>query len=312
MSELIHSHIKGDINMGQNELGEALAAGLEGYLTGRQLRQQARQQSLADQKAAFELQKLQEESQDRALSRQMFSNYFGGQGQGVARNLPIGSTQFGIRPKSLKFAGQDFEVIDPFEEERKLAFERRKESQSPLTGETASKFAGSKQAIGNVRDILGITGITRDPLTGKVTAPTGLGRKIIGAKALNFSLPLSGSPVNKLVETAVRMFPGTDARRLDLAYNTLAENSLRARTGAAATEPEIQREKQRIFARFSDQPEVILDRLLTTAGYFKELGRQIRPSEPLNYNVPKPGAKLMTDAEGNKAYVYPDGSYEEA
>lgn len=165
--------------------------------------------------------------------------------------------------------------------------------QGALSG-TAGQYAGSVQGLKAIDDIQKILGLQKDP-TGKVSFkdPNKAKLNIIGSKAagFNYRVPFGLGEIIPGLEPGIsaigQMGAGEEARNLDLAYQTLAEDVLRARTGAAAPEPEQVRELARTFARFQDTPENIYKRLEqngifleTSANTMKPEGQVARPTLP--------------------------------
>jgi hypothetical protein len=105
--------------------------------------------------------------------------------------------------------------------------------------------------------------------------------ELTGAKAAGFEEPkVLGIPVTLGISTGIsQMSAGSEARKIDLALRTLAENVLRARTGAQAPEEEKISEQKRSFIRLLEagRPDVILERLETNEDFLKLMVNSIDP-----------------------------------
>jgi len=159
-------------------------------------------------------------------------------------------------------------------EEIKRDFQLRK----PLSGETAIRVAGAKQGLRNIQQLKTLFGLTRDK-SGKTVIGKNFLLNKLGFKAADFQEPeIFGIPVAlNVTEVIAQLGAGTTARKIDLAFNTLAENVLRARTGAQAPEPEQVREEKRSLARILDDPESALSRLEENEFFLSEVVNAIRP-----------------------------------
>ena len=172
-----------------------------------------------------------------------------------------------------------------FEEtpEEKFRQQQIEQDIKPLAGETAIRYAGANQALQDIGNITNILGLKQEG--GKWQSRPDAQKVIMGAKAAGFREPrIFGVPVTGgLLETGVGAFAGDEARKLDLNMQTLAENVLRARTGAAAPEPEIVREQQRSMMRmFNESPEVWAERLRQNEQLMGTTAKEIRPMREIN------------------------------
>lgn len=256
----------------RNALGDAITAGTQGFLQGRQMRQQNEDRSIANAYRMAQMQELQRKSQ--ALEAPIEDpNYFRDPASGKLYK----------RTTSMGAGGE----IDPNLTATKFdKYGNPKEYENlqtrPLSGEASGKFSMAEQGIGNAQKIKDIYGFEDG-------AP-GFKLKTLRAKAAGFQIP-SINPAANLLEGAVQSFAGDEGRNLDLQYQTLAENLLRARTGAAATEPEIAREKQRLMARFMDSPEVALNRINEGENMLRGTAEGLRPGSTSRMTLPRnPGA----------------------
>ena len=192
-----------------------------------------------------------------------------------------------------------------------LIEERAKKSQEPLGSEVVTKFAGAVQGLDMLQKTVDNLGFYRNEKTGKVESFQGgeFKKKIAGSKAASFkesTLPLSNIKVTGgMFEGLVQMAGTDDARKIDLWLTTMAENVLRARTGAAAPEPEIVREEARSLIRLLDSPDVAFERLSVNEGFLRTVANNIRPGTISELSIPS--GIIATDAKGNRAIISKDG-----
>lgn len=157
----------------------------------------------------------------------------------------------------------------------------------PLAGESATKFSGATQSKQSIDDIF--KSLKLKP-TGKLTSygkpeyksDVPVGKRIwdkiqqdsAGATGLVFGKNI---PILSDIMRTPQLLADQEARDLDTEYNTLAENLLRSRTGAAAPEPEIVREFARTLNRLGDDPSTVANRLLNDEEFVDEIIESIRP-----------------------------------
>ena len=157
----------------------------------------------------------------------------------------------------------------------------------PLSGDQPTKFAGATQGRQSVQDILQMlkltpTGGTRN---GQPEYKSGFGPvkrtfMKMGQEAAETdvgNVPIIGPILNPSVKNVAGLFAGQDVRAIGNEYMTLAEDLLRARTGAAAPEPEIVRELARTLNRFGDDPTTVANRLLNDQEFLDSVIEGIRP-----------------------------------
>ena len=212
---------------------------------------------------ALERKKLQGELDDAEFKRSMRQKF----GQGGS----VGGRNYIYNPYTDKWE-EDPEI----KERRTAEIKREFELTKPLSGEASKMLSMAEQGLGNAQNIRKIFGL-RQGADG-VTASPGYKGKVFKMKAANFGAgmnPMLG--VAGIIPGAGQLFAGDEGRKLDLYYQTLAENNLRARTGAAATPWEIQREKSRLMARLNDSPELANERLNESDKFLGGTAENIRP-----------------------------------
>ena len=106
-------------------------------------------------------------------------------------------------------------------------------------------------------------------------------------------------------------------QRFNDAASSFSEAALRAATGAGINESEAKQKIYELTPRYGDKPATVKDKLARQEMYLQSLesraGRalpkQTEPTQLSNTNAK--GWILHTDAQGNKAYVSPNGEIEE-
>lgn len=218
---------------------------------------------------ALERKKLQGELDDAEFKRSMRQKF----GQGGS----VGGRNYIYNPYTDKWE-EDPEI----KERRTAEIKREFELTKPLSGEASKMLSMAEQGLGNAQNIRKIFGL-RQGADG-VTASPGYKGKVFKMKAANFGAgmnPMLG--VAGIIPGAGQLFAGDEGRKLDLYYQTLAENNLRARTGAAATPWEIQREKSRLMARLNDSPELANERLNESDKFLGGTAENIRPGSTAKF-----------------------------
>lgn len=149
--------------------------------------------------------------------------------------------------------------------------ELEKKDKEPLSGDTAPKFSGAKNGIENINQIIekinNYKGDKKD-LIYKANL------QIEAENARDTLIPgLKGAyKTSKLART------NPESQALANNFSTLAENILRARTGAAAPDPEIVREYGRTLLKtFLENPKVWNQKLKNEYDFLKTTHDEIRP-----------------------------------
>lgn len=177
----------------------------------------------------------------------------------------------------------------------------------PLSGDAANKYSGGTQGLENIQNIQNTLGITRDssgnysfpekdmtslPLFGKVN------KKVLASKVAAYRSPrVFGVPVDfGIGEAVAQKAAGETGKSLELQFDTLAENMLRARTGATAPDPERIRELSRTLARTFDSPNTVMERLNTDKQFLSSVVDAIKPGSVEKFgqpgNVPQPASEV--------------------
>lgn len=161
------------------------------------------------------------------------------------------------------------------------------EQNKPLSGEGAIRFSGSKQAKNSINDIFKLlklrpTGKTLSSGQPEYTSDVPLNKRIwdkIQQNAASSTGLLFGQNIPGVSDIlrSPQIISDEESRLLENEYSTLAEDLLRARTGATAPEPEIVREFARSLNRLGDSPTVVANRLLNNEQLVDEIIEQIRP-----------------------------------
>ena len=180
-----------------------------------------------------------------------------------------------------------------------------------LGGDAASKYQAGIQGNENAQDLINAFGFQQGE-DGSVTAPNFMRKKMkLAAANIKLNGPLGVPGVSKAVEGLGQLFAGDEGKDLDLALTTLAKNVYRSETGAAGNAGEIENVKRRLVTRMTDSQKIALKRILSSEGFVRGVAENIKPGTTRPPVIPKSGGQLMTDASGNQAFVYPDGTYKE-
>jgi len=198
--------------------------------------------------------------------------------------------------KTFKVGGQ--EIVNPAWEQYEMEKKRQEELQKPLSGEASAKLSGGRQGVENVRDIIKIAKLKKDS-SGNISAREDMKGLIAGQKAASFQeprIPIIDVPITGgITEGIVQAFAGNDARKFDLYINTLAENMVRARTGATVTKKEEVNEQKRTYLRLLDNPEVMLERIKQDEKYLRGVAEGIRPGSTADIDTELPSESLVPE-----------------
>lgn len=165
----------------------------------------------------------------------------------------------------------------------------QEQNASPLSGEAANRYAGAIQGItniGNIKSMLGIketpTGVTASPDSRDLVRQANLVSEATLSKPVPFIPGLQGAyKAFKMIRTSPK------GVQLENYFNTLAENVLRARTGAAAPDPEVVREQARTYLKnFQENPEVWAQKMNQDLQYLSTTAKEIRPNRKIDTTIP--------------------------
>lgn len=160
----------------------------------------------------------------------------------------------------------------PLALQAKDILKRREEDLKPLAGDTSAKYSGAKLGIKNINDIVkDINNYQGDQK--QLIREANLAIEAENAKD-TFIPGLKGAyKVSKLSRVS------DSGKKLANSFSTLAESLLRARTGAAAPDPEIVREYARTLLKtFQESPETWNQKLQNDFNFLKSVHDEIRPS----------------------------------
>lgn len=157
----------------------------------------------------------------------------------------------------------------------------------PIAGDSATKFSGAKQAKSSVQDLLKLlklspTGIMtssgQPEYKSKIPPQQRVFDKIQqDAAASNGLIFGKNIPIISDVLKLPQVLADQNARMTNTEYLTLAEDILRARTGAAAPEPEFVRELARSLNTLGDDPTVVANKLSNNEQFVDDVIESIRP-----------------------------------
>ena len=187
-------------------------------------------------------------------------------------DIPIDTAQFvgEIDPVTGKETARSLRAKSDLkvEEQKKLS------KVKPKSGEGAVKFASAKQNVKMIKSVKDLLGLKRNA-DGSVSMSDEAKRIILGSKFASVDFPVD--PLGAISGT-VSKAAGTKARKLDLWMDTLAENVLRMRTGAAAPEAEKIKEERRTLMRLMDTPDLLLERLEINEGLSNDIIQGFEPT----------------------------------
>jgi len=272
-------------------ISEGIIGGLANYRAGQdyqrkkaleesEIGMKGRQFGLEEAKLALELKKAQREEEDAATAKQfLFPNASSGPQFGAPSGLKTpNSSQTGPAsmpiPKTIKFGGQEF--VNPAYSEYELAQKRAEDAQRPLSDTASSKMSAANQSLENIQ-------VARDMASPESfnTLKSGFGKIRMG-NALGVTNPESirGAILNGVsFGLAKKLFQtNDDQKKFENNLSTLVEGQLRARTGAAAPQPEIDREVSRILAS-DDTLNSFLGKLSNAEKFVIGIKEGLRPGE---------------------------------
>ena len=204
----------------------------------------------------------------------------------------------GYRRESVSAGGQTFKRIPTLEEEdmgiqKKVREEEATSAAKPLSDMSATRYSGALQSIRGIKrisDILELDDIEKagSKDTRNLIYKTNLA--IEGAGAKPTILP-GGQGIYKSIKMKRA---GNKASDLSGDFMTLAENLLRARTGAAAPDPEVTREYARTLLKgYMEDPKTWINKLRRTEEFVLGTAKQIRPKT------------WQQDLESDESIVFP-------
>lgn len=163
----------------------------------------------------------------------------------------------------------------------------------PLAGDTARMFSGATQGLSDIKDIQDVFQFKQDA-EGNITSKdfTKKQKRLLRDKLLKEAgVGKPGSVIQivsgSFADEFARMFgiSTEEGRNLALKFSTLAENNLRARTGAQAPEPEKVAEELRTIIDALDNPATAFEKLKESENFLAGIVKEIRPLR----EVPKTG-----------------------
>jgi len=279
----------------ENQLGNALMAGAQGFMQGQEMKRQRKRTALEDAKFQAEIAEL--ERKTHALDAPIEDpNYFR---DPVTQKLIKRTLRGGSGLMNPNLTPSKYDAYG-----NPVAYQDY--TTQPSSGDAASKYQAGIQGGENAQDLINQFGFQIDN-SGKVSAPNFLRKKVKLAAAQFPGLP--GLP--GVISGGAQLIAGDEGKKLDLALTTLAKNVYRSETGAAGNTGEIENVKRRLQTRMTDSERVALDRILSSEGFVRGVAESIKPGTTRPPVVPSGGGQVMQDAQGNRAVVYPDGRVQE-
>lgn len=199
--------------------------------------------------------------------------------QGMSMN-PIkgGGAQSGAIGQENPYIGMLNPLSGEFEFKDNPRYKALQKEMDPLSGESANKYSGALQGLSQVDIIMKELGLNDISTMDEKKARDLVYRAnlaVQGANAKDTILPMGKAMYQGLKNIRA----GSEGSQLATAFMTLAENLLRARTGAAAPDPEIIREYARsLFRQFSEDPQTWLRKLQTNQQFLQGVAGSIKPN----------------------------------
>lgn len=219
----------------------------------------------------------------------------------------------GFRPKSFTYGGFTMEK-QPTEEEfqqglqRKLQEQQALESQKGLSIETGGKLAMVSQAKKDIQEV-------RDMLF-----PEGTAKSFKRGLAFVSNLPGSRAPlIGAIIPQALPYAPwwakaSEQGQKIYSRLQNAVAAKLRVETGAQANPSEVENILRRFGITSASSPQAAWDALQRLEDFMNTTINITNPSGRFGIstnNQNQPQGQLMVDNQGNKAIVYPDGTYQE-
>jgi hypothetical protein len=224
---------------------------------------------------SLQKQKLEGEIAESEFKRSMREQFGAGGGVGSAS---FGSGNYAFNPYTDKFEETPDSKLQRAKEKKMFEYQQKLEydKQKPLSGEAATKFGGARQSAEQVGIVKGMTNEDNFGRMKKGIANIRMARNL----GLNQPGSIRGSIVQSMPivgPIAKHLFKTDDQqKKFELAVNLIAENNVRAKSGAAVPEPEQVREELRQL--MSDDSFVsFMHRMVTSENYSRNMMEDIRP-----------------------------------
>lgn len=268
------------VKAGNDAIQEGISGGIDNFFRAKEgdrqqqtLNMRQREAQINELLATAKIQQAQTNAQNSALQSKLLNSFLTGNTDDSGKPVLTSATIGGVTISNPQAKAKEAATIA---------------AAKPLSGETARMLSGAKQGLSNIKDIQDVFKFSE--ADGKVTSK-------------DFSSKRSSLQRQRVLESAGVGKPGSipqilslsfaddiasltgmsteEGRILALKFATLAENILRARTGAQAPEQEQVREETRTLLSGLDSPASALERLREAERFLKETAKQIRPGEKL-------------------------------
>jgi hypothetical protein len=227
----------------------------------------------------------------------------------------------GLKLKGANIGGLSFEVPQT-EEERKatveegiqadVAKQKALEKGKGLSVETGGKLA---MVIGGLKDLKEVR---------NMLFPDGTPQSFKRGLATVSNIPLSRAPIlgavipESLPDSPFWRNASEKGQGIYSRLQNAVAAKLRVETGAQANPSEVENILRRFGVSGASSPQAAFDALNRLEDFFNETIKIIDPTgrftsgeTNIQEETEKEGGQIMIDAQGNKAMVYPDGTYEE-
>lgn len=259
-----------------NQAGDSILGAVQGFLQGRKLKQENADASLArayQQAQIDELRRKTEGLNAPAPEGYVRDPYSGDLKEDLSAPLNIGNgNPGGLIPKTVTRGKVQY--IVPAGAEYEMEQKRLEDAQKPLSAEGAVKYEGAKQSVeqaGTVRRLVNETNFPKMKAgVSKIRVASKLGLNQPGSVRGNLTDFVTGGVARALFKT------NDEQKQFELAVNLIAENNVRAKSGAAVPEPEQVREEARQLLA-DDSFKSFVQRLVVSEKYNRGLMNSIRP-----------------------------------
>jgi len=265
-----------------NRYGDAILGATQGFMAGQKLKKENADASLARAYQMAQIQELQRKTQGMnapAPEGYVRDPYSGDLKEDLSTPLNIGGQPGGLIPKTVTRGKVQY--IVPAGAEYEMEQKRLEEAQKPLGADATVKYEGAKQSLQQAGNVRNITNETNFPMLKQGVSKIRVASKL----GLNQPGSVRGSIIDFATGGMARGFFKTndEQKKFELAVNLIAENNVRAKSGAAVPEPEQVREEARQLLS-DDSFTSFLHRLVVSEDYNKGTMQSLRPGSVMPGN----------------------------
>lgn len=271
-----------------DSIAKAITGASQGFIQGRQLRNQTEDRTLANAYKRAQIDEIKRKT--GALNQPAPAGYTRDPYSGkLVEDLSYNPYQPQGQESGGGFGGgnapilKDYKIghktyANPAYEDYKLEQKRKENEMKPLSDTASTRLSAAEQALGNIQTVKDMT----KPETfenlksgfGKIRVANKLG--INNPESVRGNIVRSIPVVGQLAQWGVRTTD--DQKNFENNLSTLIEGQLRARTGAAAPQSEVDREVSRILAS-DDSIKSFLGKLSNSEKFVLGIANGIRPGK---------------------------------